>query len=215
MANKELVDYIKYVRAQGYEDSLIIDALNKKGWQPKDISEAFIFVASPTPPSSISSVPITDSSSLDSSVYPSFVNNDSQIAQNLERKFENNSPFSVGLAIVLTFSLFILVNKIIHDIGISFDKNVNDKLIFDAIITIPFLFVSFLLYGIAYQDRIKFIIVSQPYFIVSGFLFLRLLWDTSMYVLNTNATYGVYIVLIMAILVLTGFIIFLQRFLKS
>ena len=203
MANQGLVDYIKSVKAQGYEDSLVVDALRKKGWQDKDISDAFISITSPvqvpamsTPPSPISAVSPAQNT-------------------NFEKKFEeNNSPFSVGLAIVLTLSLFILVNKIIHDIGVSFDSNINDKLIFDALITLPFLFVSCLLYGIVSQNRKRFIIICQPYFIVSAFLFLRLLWDTGMYVLDVNATYGVYVVLIMAILVLTGFVIFLQRFFR-
>ena len=126
-----------------------------------------------------------------------------------------NSPFSVGLAVVLFVSLFILVNKIIQDVGTSFGNDINNMLLLDAIITIPFLFISFLLYGMASQDRKKLIIVCQPYFIVSAFLFLRLLWHTGAYILDKNATYGVYLVLVMAIFVLTGFVFFLQKFFKS
>jgi hypothetical protein len=72
-----------------------------------------------------------------------------------------------------------------------------------------------MLYGFASQNKKRYIILCQPYFVVSAFLFLRLLWNVGRYILNTNATYGVYIVLIMSVAVLTGFIIFLQKFLKS
>ena len=214
MINKELVDYIKSVKAQGYENSAIVEALHNNGWQDKDINEAFGFVSlsaqTPTIPSfnsNNSTTPLVSKDAIST-------NKQSQILRN-EEIINYNSPFSAGLAIVLFASLFVLVNKIIHDVGLSFDNNANNRLILDAIITIPFLFISFLLYGIASQNHKKFIILCQPYFIVSAFLFLRLLWNTGAYILNTNATYGVYIVLVMAILVLTGFVLFLQKFFKS
>lgn len=209
MVNQILVDYIKSVKAQGYENASIVEALHNNGWQDKDINEAFSFISlaagAPVMPSSVNSpiqpaVPISGTNK-----------NFSMIKEEISR----NSPFSVGLAVILFVSLFILVNKIINDIGIPFSNNINNKLILDGVIIIPFLFVSFLLFGIASNDRKRYIILCQPYFVVSAFLFLRLLWRTGAYVLDTNATYGVYIVLIMALLVLSGFILFLQRFFKS
>ena len=44
MINQTLVDYIKSVKAQGYENAAIIVALRNNGWQDKDINEAFGYV---------------------------------------------------------------------------------------------------------------------------------------------------------------------------
>ncbi len=211
MANQTLVDYIQSVKAQGFNDTAVVEALRKNGWQDADIKEAYASI------SLFSQTPVAPSAAPAPSVLPSYTVEPKTAAQTqaLAEPEDNNSPFSVGLAVVLFISLFILVNKIIHDIGINFASSANNTLILDAVVTVPFLFVSFLLYGLASQNRKRFSIVCQPYFIVSAFLFLRLLWNVGKYILNTNATYGVYIVLVMAILVLTGFVIFLQKFLKS
>ncbi len=212
MVNQTLVDYIKSVKAQGFNDTAVVEALRKNGWKDTDIQEAYasFSLSSQTPMAPSAPTP----SALPSyKVEPKTISTEQPIKKVIVEE-EYNSPFSVGLAVVLFISLFVLVNKIIHDIGLNATSE-NSTLIFDAIITIPFLFASFMLYGIASQNKKRFIIICQPYFIVSAFLFLRLLWNVSKYILNTNATYGVYIVLVMAILVLTGFVIFLQKFLKS
>ncbi len=219
MINQTLVDYIKSVKAQGYEDTAIVVALRNNGWQDKDINEAFGFVnlSAQTPKIAVPVSPTNPVSAVVTPPETETIKSEFQNIQNISSKssINLNSPFSVGLAVVLFVSLFILVNKIIHDVGISFGNDINSMLLLDAVITIPFLFISFLLYGMVNQDRKKLIIVCQPYFIVSAFLFLRLLWHTGAYILDKNATYGVYLVLVMAILVLTGFVFFLQKFFKS
>jgi len=215
MVNQTLVEYIKSVKAQGYSDTAVVEALRKNGWSDNDINEAYSFVnlAAQTPSAPMAPKAPTPSALPSYTVEPKTM--PAQSAQVAIPEESNNSPFSFGLAIVLFVSLFILVNKIIHDIGQNFYSNINSKLVFDAILVIPFLFVSFLLYGIASQNKKRYIILCQPYFVVSAFLFLRLLWNVGSYILSANATYGVYIVLVMAIVVLTGFVIFLQKFLKS
>jgi len=218
MINQTLVDYIKSVKAQGYENAAIIEALHNNGWQDKDINEAFGFISlsAQTPTVPTASPMKSEPNPEPWKAVPEEAVKNPEIEKVREEPIINyNSPFSIGLAIVLFVSLYILVNKVIHDVGIQYSNDINSILLLDAIITIPFLFVSFLLYGMVSQDRKKLIIVCKPYFIVSAFLFLRLLWHTGAYILDKNATYGVYIVLIMAILVLTGFVVFLQRFLKS
>jgi hypothetical protein len=80
---------------------------------------------------------------------------------------------------------------------------------------LPFLFVAFVLHGSFSKDNKRYLIISQPYFITAAFLLVRLLWDTSAYILNTNATYGVYVVLVLIIGVLTGIILFVQKYIKN
>ena len=212
MANIQLVDYIKKVKLQGFPEVTIREVLTKNGWQQSDVNDAFSEIDR-----------IESILQKDAPLAPNAVLNSSQpsAAVSLDNKsvlentvIEYNSPFSIGLAIVLFISLMILINKIIDDSAMS-TITVNGKLIFDAMVILPFLVVAFLLHGSFSEDNKRFLILSQPYFLASAFLLVRLLWDTSRYILNTNATYGVYIVLILVISVLTGVILFIQKYIKN
>ncbi len=210
MANQQLVEYIKNIKLQGYPEAAVREVLLKNGWQPIDIDTAYIEIkqienllqsgAPVAPGATPFQKPVTTISE------PAIVNNNKLI--------EYNSPFSIGLAIVLFGSLLILVNKIITDSG-NITSNINGKLIFDAIIILPFLLAAFILHGSFTSTNKKFLIISQPYFLTSAFLLIRLLWDTSAYILNTNATYGVYVVLILIIISLTGITLFVQKYIKN
>jgi hypothetical protein len=213
MANPQLTKYIETVGAQGFSEPMIRDVLSKNGWQTSDVDEAFAYlklvketmmatapVAEYAPKADIS---VLMPSSNKSSASPSTV------------ALEYNSPYSIGLAIVLFGALLILINKTIDD-SASFTSSINGKLIFDALIILPFLLVAFILHGSFHTtEKKQFLIISQPYFLVSALLLVRLLWDTSAYILDKNAAYGVYVVLALIIIVLTGVIIFIQRYIKN
>lgn len=211
MANPQLIDYIKKVKQQGFPEVTIREVLVKNGWQVSDIDLAFkeieqveiiLQTGAPVAPGAVAYQPVSQ------------VANNTAVINKKTPVIEYNSPFSIGLAVVLFGSLLILVNKIITD-SVDFTSSINGKLIFDALIIIPFLFVAFILHGSFSQDNKKFLILSQPYFITSAFLLVRLLWDTSAYILNTNATYGVYVVLVLVIAALTGIILFVQKYIKN
>ncbi|MEK7585936.1 MAG: hypothetical protein AAB477_01735 [Patescibacteria group bacterium] len=217
MANQQLTEYIETVQAQGFSEPMIRDVLAKNGWQTQDVNDAFSYLklekdtlvsSAPVAPNMAGAIP-NDSLRKEQNISNIF----DKPAEN--KAFEYNSPFSVGLAIVLFGALLILINKIIDDSG-SFTSSINGKLVFDALLILPFLLMAFILHGSFHsQEKKNFLILSQPYFLVSALLLVRLLWDTSRYILDKNATYGVYIVLALIIIVLTGVIIFIQKYIKN
>lgn len=215
MANQQLTVYIESVKSQGFSDSTIREVLAKNGWAPHDVDEAFAYIASvketlidtaPMAPGAVASgvIPVTQEKVL----------TDYYGTSSLKKSVEYNSPFSIGLAIVLIGAIMILLNKVIDDAA-YYTTTINAQLVFDALIVIPFLLVAFIMHESFEGTGKRYLLMSQPYFIVSAVLLVRLLWDTSKYILNTSATYGVYIVLIMIILVLTGSILFVQKYIKA
>ena len=210
MANQQLVEYIKKVQLQGFPEETVREVLIKNGWQSIDIESAFTEIKqmeyllqndAPLAPGAVAAQPPIINKPISNTIASKPV-------------VEYNSPFSIGLAIVLFGALLILVNKIIDDSALS-AVNANGQLIFDALITLPFLLMAFILHGSFLVDNTRFLIISQPFFVVSAYLLVRLLWHTSAYILNTNATYGVYVVLILVIAVLTGIILFVQKYIKN
>jgi tetrahydromethanopterin S-methyltransferase subunit B len=211
MANPQLVEYIKTVQGQGFPESTIREVLAKNGWQSSDVNEALesikrmeeaLQMTAPMAPGgpALKETPATEG--------------ESQKIDYRNPVIEYNSPFSLGLAVVLFISLLILINKMIDDSAIS-TATINGKLIFDALVILPFLLVAFILHGGFASDNKRYAILSQPYFVASALLVCRLLWDTSVYIWNTNATYGVYIVLVLIIVVLTSIILFVQKYIKN
>ncbi len=210
MPSDALIQYIKTAQSQGFPESAIRAVLAQNGWAAPDIENAFSTLSLvqniPLPPTQAGQMPSP-------SVTPAPV---SQTAARtvLSKSAEYNSPYSIGLAIIAFVSLLILVNKIIDDTA-TLTSGINQQLIFDALIIVPFLIMAFILHGSFSENRKRFLILSQPYFVTSGLLLVRLLWDTSRYILNASAVYGVYIVLIIVILVLTGLIIFVRKYITA
>jgi len=221
MANEQLTQYIETVSSQGFSEATIREVLAKNGWQNMDVNDAFSYVKlqkdslmAQAPKASPMMAPQETLS-----IEMNSVRND-KILSNLydpttqKTVVEYNSTFSVGLAVVLIATMMILLNKIIDDAAF-YTTTINAQLIFDALIIIPFLLIAFILRESFPNTGRRYLLISQPYFIVSGVLLVRLLWDTSKYILNTNATYGVYVVLILIILILTGSILFVQKYIKA
>lgn len=214
MANQKLVDYIETVGRQGFSEPMIRDVLSKNGWHEQNVNEAFSYIRMIKETMS-SSAPVPEKvEKVDVSVMMPSTARSAQTAE-ISTINEYNSPYSIGLAIILFGALLVLINQIIDD-SAFFTSSINGKLIFDAFLILPFLLVAFVLHGSFHtEERKHFLIISQPYFLVSAFLLVRLLWDTSAYILDKNATYGVYVVLALIIVVLTGVIIFIQKYIKN
>jgi hypothetical protein len=209
MINEQLVNYIKTVEAQGFSEPAVREVLAKAGWQATEVEEAYahmkLLKGMPVPGGTV--VTTTQTRTIQSvSTAPTTIKQKVSV--------EYNSPYSIGLATVLCGAIFILLNKVIDD-SEMFTNSINAKLIFDVLLIVPFLVVAFILHESFRDKRRKFLIISQPYFLVSGFLLVRLLWDTSSYILNANAAYGVYVVLVLIIIVLTASILFIQKYIKS
>lgn len=216
MVSEQLTKYIETVSSQGFSEATIREVLAKNRWQSADVNDAFLYLQQ-RKNSLSATAPIAPGMSTQ-------INNNvakkEQILSNLfnessaHKDVEYNSPFSSGLAVVLLAAIMIFLNKVIDDAGL-YTNTINARLIFDVLIIIPFILIAFILRESFPNTGKRFLLVSQPYFVVSGVLLVRLLWDTSKYILNTNATYGVYVVLILVILVLTGSILFVQKYIKA
>ena len=92
------------------------------------------------------------------------------------------------------------------------DSHINNRLIADAFIVLPFWAVTFLLNLAFHEKRKKLLILLYPYYVTSGWLLIRLLFDVSQFILDKSAALGVYIVLIILALVLTGSVIVFQKY---
>ncbi|MBX4204669.1 MAG: hypothetical protein KW788_00595 [Candidatus Doudnabacteria bacterium] len=191
MIDQKSLDYIRHARANNLSDEVIKQALMLNGWTEGQASEALISA----------STAITGTSAL---------------AANPGRKHSWNSPLSVMLAVVLFFALLILSNHVVKDL-VSTSLSTSGKLIINVFIVLPFLLLAFLLHYSfhEHEQKNKFMIISQPYYFVAGWLLLKLLFQVSQYIMDQNATYGVYAVLVMTVLVLTGIIFFVQKYMRS
>lgn len=201
MADQKIIEYIQAARAKGETDQKIAMDLKRAGWMDAMIYECF----------GLASVGV---------IQMPIENLEEKIAETKKRVTsqpteEHNSPFSVFMALVLIVSLFILSNKIFSDIAPLTGNNITSLLILQAFFVVPFLLTAFLLHGSLKNEGERYTILSFPYFLVSGWLLLRLLIKVGSHILDTNAALGIYIVLAMVIVVLTGIVVFVNRYIKK
>ncbi len=189
--NLEIVSYIRKQLALGVPRINIVENLKKVGWSNEVIMESFDAISLGTPISEIQP----------------------EVMQSPEPD-SVNSPYSSLLAVVLVISLFILTNGIFSDIK-SMTATENQILLFEGLFVIPFLLVAFLLHSSFGNDKARFKILSFPYFIISAWILLRLLWKVGQNIWEAKNALGVYIVLGMVVVVLTGIIIFIQHYIKK
>ncbi len=190
MINQEIASYIKTQLALGTSHEVIVENLKKVGWADGVILEAYDAVISNNPTTSAQSA----------------------VGQMPTESI--NSPYSSILSVVLVISLFILTNGIFSDIK-GMTATDNKILLLEGFFVIPFLLAAFLLHSSFRVDKKRFEILSYPYFIISAWILLRLLWKVGQNIWEANNALGVYIVLGMVVAVLTGVIIFVQRYIKK
>lgn len=206
--DQNLINYVKVALNAGNSTDVVRQALLANGWKPQDVEEAISLAQLQTvkPPGA---VPVQTPTNLQPIQSPALTN------QSLKPKSNPYSIYSVLLGLVLLISLLILANRVISDIHEKFADSLDARLVYDALIVLPFLIAAFVLHYSLDKASKKFKALTFPYFIVSGWLLLRLLFYVSTYILNSNVAYGIYIVLLLIIGVLTGIIFFVQKFLKD
>ena len=190
--NQEMVSYAKQQLATGVSRVVITENLKNVGWSDEIISETFNFL------DTNSSIPINQPLAITTKVESNSI----------------NSPYSIFLVAVLVVSLFILTNGIYSDIK-NFTTNLNYTLLLEGLFVIPFLLAAFLIHGFLKDEKQRFKILSLPYFIISAWVFIRLLWKVGENIWKANNALGVYVALGMSVIVLTGIIIFIQRYIKD
>ncbi len=223
MTDKNLVNYIKNSRAQGASDETIKEVLLGNGWQEQQIKGAFDFINL----ENMSGVPIPQPLTPGtSSVSPGEMKPAESKKATVSRP-KTTSPYSLILAILLFISLAILMNKTIDDAVNYFvpgyssyygdipghaSDNITTRLTVDALIVVPFWFITFLMYYFYREKKERLMVLLLPYYITSGWLLIWLLFQVGLVLLNANATFGVYFVLILMGVVLTGVVWAIQRY---
>lgn len=224
MVDPNLVNYIKNSRSQGASDDVIRQALFNAGWQEQQVNDAFSFINLPNAP-----VPVAPASA-----YPQVSSTpQSQTPEQTPKQVKPAkprvvSPYSSLLAVVLFISLMILMNNLIYDLIDYFDSSINYnsnsyydsyssgdatiRLTVSASVVVPFWFITFLLYYFYREKGEKLRVLLAPYYITSGWLLIWLLFQVSLLLLNSNAAFGVYFVLILMGAVLTGVVWGIQRY---
>jgi hypothetical protein len=211
MIDERVINYIKNARLTGINNTQIITDLKSGGWNDQVISEAFGIV------NGVNTIPVNPVQNQPISPQPvqPQVQNITKSVHGPVINEELNSSFSVLLAVILSISLFILSNKIFADVKLLADGNITKLLMIQGFFVIPFIMVAFLLNVSLKDEGERYKIISTPYFIVSGFLLLRLLFKVAGHILDKNAALGVYIVLGMVIVVLTGVVLFVSNYVKK
>lgn len=207
MIDERVINYIKHSRSTGVADLQIATDLRSGGWSDQMISEAFSIA------SGVNTIPVNPTPSLASTSPQS---QSAIVSPRVAvKKEEINSSFSILLAVILTISLFILSNKIFADVKLLAGGDITKLLMIQGFFVLPFIVVAFLLNASLKDGGERYKIISTPYFIVSGFLLLRLLFKVAAHILDKNAALGVYIVLGMVIVVLTGIVLFVSNYVKK
>lgn len=189
MSKESIVIYIKNQKGKGVSDENIIKNLKEVGWSQDAIKDAYMEIVN-MPKEPVLATTQTLSSQ------------------------DINSPYSVTLAILLFVSLFTLVNGAFSDIK-HLTTDANKMLLYEGVFVIPFLLIAFLMNQAFQNDKKRFQIISIPYFSMGAWLLLKLLWKVGENILNANAAVGIYLVLGLVILILTGIIIFVGKHMHS
>ena len=92
------------------------------------------------------------------------------------------------------------------------NKDINRKLVIGAVVIIPFWLITAVLYFLLREYRERLSVLLMPYYITSVWLLIWLLFQTSIFILNTNTAFGVYMVLILLGAVLTGAVWAIQHY---
>lgn len=222
MVDPNLTNYIKSSKSQGASDGVIKQALLNAGWQEQQISDAFSLINlqdAPSPPAP-------------SHAYqPPSANPQPQAIRRTAKRSEPRppkltSPYSSLLSVVLFVSLMILMNNLIYDLVKFVDPNVSGGAYFtsfssgkasmsltvSSFVIVPFWFITFLLNHFYREKRKRLGVLLMPYYITSGWLLVWLLFQVGFMLLNSDATFGVYFVLILLGAVLTGVTWAFQRY---
>ncbi|HEX9503261.1 MAG TPA: hypothetical protein VF974_02970 [Patescibacteria group bacterium] len=205
MLDQSLLEYVKKTLAQGLSADVITQTLRANGWAEDSIKEAMVMASMPGVPQAPGFTPppsaVAETHAQPQSIKP-------------KRNYAIYSQYSILLAFVLFFGLLILANKAVSDVGRQFGSDVTGRLIAQTFLILPFLIVAFIFHFGLNEQGEKYQILSRPYYIVAAWLLISLLFSVSEYILSSQVVYGVYIVLLLVVAVLTVGILFVQKFIR-
>ncbi|HWA32252.1 MAG TPA: hypothetical protein VG694_02280 [Candidatus Paceibacterota bacterium] len=217
MENQQVTGYIKDQINKGISTDIITANLKRVGWADDVIYASLAAAQTPVPPPAAKPEFFNDNPELPAGNTPAAADSPAAsitVASPMETE-SVNSPYSIILAVILVVSLFVLMNGLFSDIQNATAGNINLTLTYQGLMVVPFLLVAFLLHSSFRTENRRFRILSMPYFIIGAWVLLRLLWKVAQNLLAANSARGIYIVLGMIIVVLTGIIIFVQKYIKE
>lgn len=96
-----------------------------------------------------------------------------------------------------------------HSVSPSF------RMILNAVIVLPFWILTFVLFMSLKEDRRKYEALLGSYYVTSGWLLIFLFFSVAQYIWRSNTVIGVYVVLGMLVVILTGAIWGVQKYRHS
>jgi len=144
-------------------------------------------------------------------------------------KQESHTGWSKFFAVILTGALISLGERIIYDLGKLIEKPLlygkttaldyehlmdvfrTKQLFLESAFVIPVLLGAFLIYlKFGFREGVRYKIVIFSYFIFSVVMLFDLLVRTGIFLIG-HTNYGIYIVLVIVVAVLTGIIMAIQK----
>lgn len=219
--DSKLIEYIKKELVGGNSEEKVRLSLKENGWADQALNDAFLFVRKELQPPAPLNIPVPpppaparqNINSADFHDVPA-QRQSMPRQRRTERPAEPkkpdlNSPYSVILSVGLLLSLFVLGNQVFSDL--SDISDLARKLAIEAAIFVPFLLITSILSFMVNSSGKKYKILVYPFYLLSGWLFLRLFAQTIIYIYDQSATFGIYVALGLIIALLTGVILFVQR----
>lgn len=130
------------------------------------------------------------------------------------------SPVSLILTIFLVLAVIFLFEQAWNDLGrlageqlgYGYDSAVEfSRLAVRLLFIGPATFIALFLYFSLRGKGTRYGVITLPYFITSLIFLIRLLFDVGRFVLSAYKVFGIYIVLIFLIVVISGLIFFIQK----
>ncbi len=183
---QQIVDFIRNERLLGKHDEDIAKTLFSVNWSKEEVEDAFAYLKENTQNESFSKTEI-----------------------------EYVSSFTYILQVVLIIVLFILFNKAFGDIKSVANLSFSQILIRETLFVLPVIALSFVMHSSIGSTSRYFRSISIPYFLISGWIFLRFFWQIIKNIFDKNAQVGIYVALLSIIVLITLTIFIIQKYNKT
>lgn len=132
---------------------------------------------------------------------------------------EDLSPLSLFLTVFLVLAVLFLFEQAWNDLGrlavgdqyVSNSSMELSRLLVRTVFVGPATLIALFLYFSLKGRGTRYGVITLPYFITSLIFLIRLLFDAGRFVLFEYRVFGIYIVLVFIIIVISGLIFFIQK----
>ena len=245
MAEQQLIDYIRTSQQGGVSFDDIKRELLSAGWSQNQIDDAFRAINVPRPPTptplatksftpkKIYTTPYSVMLSL-VLVVSLFILTQNAVTDILDRfaaeatprgflnsqeykefKQRINDNYKQGIVSLNSNSDYNSFYNQYFEVYKKHTASPSFRMMLNAIIVLPFWIVTFLLFLSVKEDRKKYGVLLWSYYVTSGWLLIFLFFNVARYIWNSNTVIGVYVVLGMLVVILTGAVWGVQKYRHS